>query len=82
MFIETYFRYEVLGWKNIQDLDKRPDLEEGLYNRKADALKVARSNKGKYDRIEVNRIEIDRNDELNIQGDILVAVWENGKKTA
>lgn len=82
MFIDTYFRYEVLGWKNIQDVDKRPDLELGYYNRKADAMKVARSNKGKYGRVEVNRIEIDLNDELNIQGDILIASWENGKQIA
>ena len=82
MFIDTYFRYEVLGWKNIQDVDKRPDLELGLYNRKADAMKTARSNKDKYGRIEVNRIEIDCNDELNIQGDILIASWENGKQIA
>lgn len=82
MFIDTYFRYEVLGWKSAQDTDKRPDLELGYYNRKADAMKTARSYKGKYGRIEVNRIEIDREDELNIQGDILVASWENGKQIA
>jgi len=82
MFIETYFRYEVLGWKTVQDVDKRPDLELGLYNRKADAMKIARSYKDRYGRIEVNRIEIDCHDELNIQGDILVASWENGKKIA
>ena len=68
--------YEILGIEVSGQLGARETS-----TRKIDLLKVAVEWSKKYFRVEVNVLSVNEDDETDIEGDELIAAWENGKKT-
>ena len=77
---ETIIRYEVIAWEDAEN-PQMPD-EQNTFNRKADAMKEARSLAKKYNLVEVNANEVSIYDKNDMWGGELLASWTNGKKTA
>jgi len=67
--------YEILGIEVSGQLGARETS-----TRKIDLLKVAVEWSKKYFRVEVNVLSVNEDDETDMEGDELIASWENGKK--
>ena len=67
--------YEILGIEVSGQLGTRETS-----TRKIDLLKVAVEWSKKYFRVEVNVLSVNEDDETDMEGDELIASWENGKK--
>lgn len=73
--------YEVMAFDNSQH-ESDPTLSaRETSTRKIDLLKIAVDWSKKYFRVEVNLLYVHEDDETTIEGDELIAAWENGKKT-
>lgn len=68
--------YEILGIEVSGQLNARKTS-----TRKIDLLKVAVEWSKKYFRVEVNVLSVNEDDENDVEGDELIAAWEDGKKT-
>ena len=68
--------YEILGIEVSGQLDARETS-----TRKIDLLKIAVEWSKKYFRVEVNVLSVNEDDENDVEGDELIAAWEDGKKT-
>lgn len=68
--------YEVLGIEVSGQLGARETS-----TRKIDLLKIAVEWSKKYFRVEVNVLSVNEDDENDVEGDELIAAWEDGKKT-
>ena len=68
--------YEILGIEVSGQLSARETS-----TRKIDLLKIAVDWSKKHFRVEVNLLYVHEDDETIIEGDELIAAWENGKKT-
>ena len=68
--------YEILGIEVSGQLGARETS-----TRKIDLLKIAVEWSKKYFRVEVNVLSVNEDDENDVEGDELIAAWENGKKT-
>lgn len=68
--------YEILGIEVSGQLGARETS-----TRKIDLLKIAVEWSKKYFRVEVNVLSVNENDENDVEGDELIAAWEDGKKT-
>lgn len=77
MFNRTRRHYEVLAYRNP---DGEPYPTERT-TRKADALRTARGWAKEYARVEVNAVFVSADDDNDVQGDELIAAYENGTKT-
>ena len=67
--------YEILGIEVSGQLGARETS-----TRKIDLLKIAVEWSKKYFRVEVNVLSVNEDDENDMEGDELIASWENGKK--
>lgn len=68
--------YEILGIEVSGQLGARETS-----TRKIDLLKIAVEWSKKYFRVEVNVLSVNEDDENDVEGDELIAAWEDGKKT-
>ena len=68
--------YEILGIEVSGQLGARETS-----TRKIDLLKIAVDWSKKHFRVEVNLLYVHEDDESTIEGNELIAAWENGKKT-
>ena len=68
--------YEILGLEVSGQLGARETS-----TRKIDLLKIAIEWSKKYFRVEVNVLSVNEDDENDVEGDELIAAWEDGKKT-
>lgn len=73
--------YEVMAFDYSQH-ESDPTLSaRETSTRKIDLLKIAVDWSKKHFRVEVNLLYVHEDDETEIEGDELIAAWENGKKT-
>ena len=80
MYEDSIILYEVSAYTDAKNPQQPCYMDK--FERKADALRDARRIKGLYPRVEFT-IEVDEHDPNNLLGEgKLIAVWENGKKTA
>lgn len=68
--------YEVLGIEVSGQLGARETS-----TRKVDILKIGVEWSKKFFRVEVGLLTVHEDDESTIESDVLIAAWENGKKT-
>lgn len=68
--------YEILGIEVSGQLGARETS-----TRKVDILKIGVEWSKKYFRVEVGLLTVHEDDESTIENDVLIAAWENGKKT-
>ena len=67
--------YEILGMEVSGKLNARETS-----TKKIDLLKIAVDWSKKHFRVEVNMLSVNEDDETDMQGDELIAAWENGEQ--
>lgn len=73
--------YEVMAFDNSQH-ESDPTLSaRETSTRKVDILKIGVEWSKKFFRVEVGLLTVHEDDENTIENDVLIAAWENGKKT-
>ena len=73
--------YEVQAFDDVKD-ESMPNLAaRETSTRKVDILKIGVEWSKKFFRVEVGLLTVHEDDESTIENDVLIAAWENGKKT-
>ena len=73
--------YEVQAFDNVKDESKPNLAARETSTKKVDILKIGLEWSKRFFRVEVGLLTVHDDDESTIEGDELIAAWEDGKKT-
>ena len=76
--METKYIYEIWGYLDAESPES-PEIRETAC-RKAEAIKEGKRMSKEYPLVEVNRIEVDENENIMSDGECPQAMWKNGKR--